>query len=91
MDLWEAFYRIEPWGNEYQRHAVEMELAEALFAFQVNSNLPKNRPDLKYKPRTQQSFFPADYEGNEKPQKAKKPNIVEQCQQFARMVTRRDK
>jgi len=30
--IWRAFYRLEPWGNDYQRHAVEASLLSRINA-----------------------------------------------------------
>jgi len=30
--VWRAFYRLEPWGNDYQRHAVEASLLSRINA-----------------------------------------------------------
>jgi hypothetical protein len=82
VSLWDAFYRLEPWGGDYQRHADQMEIAEAAFAIQANTAIPKNRRDLRFKPRQRKRFFPADYAGELPVEKKPEVNPVDQCQQF---------
>jgi hypothetical protein len=82
VGLWDAFYRLEPWGGEYQRHADQMEIAEAAFALQANMAIPKNRQDLKFKPRQRKRFFPANYAGELPVDNKPKENAVDQCQKF---------
>jgi hypothetical protein len=90
VKLWEAYYQLEPWGGEYQRHAVEMELMDASFALAANRGLPPNRNDLKYQPRRRKQFFPPDYAG-EVPVEKKRPKMIEQCEHFANTILGRKK
>lgn len=88
VTLWDAFYRLEPWGGEYQRHAAESELLEHIFAMLANRNLPPNRRDLIYRPRRRRAFFPPDYAGEVLKTKRKGTGIAEQCQQYVAEVMR---
>jgi hypothetical protein len=59
-----------------------MEIAEAAFALQANISTPKNRQDLRYKPRPRVRFFPSGYAGELPVEKKPKENTIDQCQQF---------
>ena len=88
LTLWEAYYKLEPWGGEYERHSQQMELADAAFAVQINSSIPKNRTDLKYKPRDRRKFYPFEYAGEMVSEEKPKANVVDQCLSFATATIR---
>lgn len=90
VTLWDAYYRLEPWGGEYQRHAAECELLESIFAKLINRDIPKDRRDLIYKPRKRRQFFPPDYAGETLVKKLK-TSIATQCTQYAESIIKRIK
>ena len=91
VTLWDAFYRLEPWGGEYQRHAAECELLESIFAKLINRDIPKDRRDLIYKPRQRRQFFPGDYAG-ESPKRTKASKTIgDQCEEYVRTIMSRRK
>jgi len=66
-----------------------MELAEASFAFEVNSKIPKDRADLKYLPRKRKLFYPHDYAGELSAPDKKSSSIESQCNDFIKTVLTR--
>jgi hypothetical protein len=63
--LWDAYSRIEPFGNQWEQHASQMEVLEVILAKLINRDLPSNRPDLRYTPRKRRDFMPAYYDDGE--------------------------
>lgn len=80
--MWQAYWQIEPWGTEWERHGEMMVLLDAIYAATVNQHLKKSK---MHKVREASSFMPHDYD---RPQRAKKEktNIVDQLNAFAGIV-----
>jgi hypothetical protein len=80
LTLWDAYYRLEPWGGEYHRHAAEMEVLETILAYVVNRHVTEK--SKVYKPRSRADFMPAGYAG-ERPKKKPKQTIGAQVAAMA--------
>lgn len=81
--MWQAYWQVEPWGTEWDRHAEMMVMLDAIYAATVNPNVEKQD---RHKVRDAVEFMPVDYD---RPRaKRAKPNagIVDQLNAFAGIV-----
>ena len=88
-NLWDAYHRLEPFGNPYHRHASEMEVLETILAKLLNRDLPPDRRDLRYEARKRRDFMPADYAGETPRRKPKQNDVMAQCEAFAAAIQQR--
>lgn len=58
VDFWKAYWRVEPWGCEWERHAVQVSSLEHIFAAIINQHVEKGK---EYKPGPFASHMPPDY------------------------------
>lgn len=58
LALWEAFYRFEPWGADYERSAMQMHLADANMSM-LAATVGQKRKTLLLK-----DFMPRDWAGH---------------------------
>ena len=82
LRVWEAYWRVEPWGVEWERHSRMMVLLDAIYAATVNPNLPKHK---RHDIRSEDSFMPVDYL-RDKPKRS--GSIYDQMMVYAKRVTR---
>ena len=80
--MWQAYWQVEPWGTEWDRHSEMMVLLDAIYAATINPNLKKSD---RHKVRHAADFMPVDYARPKLPKK-KKTNIVDQLNAFAGIV-----
>lgn len=76
LAVWEAYWKLEPWGLDWERHSRQMELMDHLLASTINPHLPK---EDRYKAHGYDYFMPMDYV---KPKKKRK-SIAQQLNAFA--------
>ena len=88
-NLWDAYHRLEPFGNPYHRHAAEMEVLETILAKLLNRDIPSEKADLRYEPRKRRDFMPANYAGEQPKRKAKQADVMSQCEAFAQAIQQR--
>jgi chromatin segregation and condensation protein Rec8/ScpA/Scc1 (kleisin family) len=88
-NLWDAYHRLEPFGNPYHRHAAEMEVLETMLAKLLNRDIPSERSDLRYEPRKRRDFMPADYAGERPKRRVKQADVMAQCEAFAEAIKQR--
>jgi hypothetical protein len=58
VEFWQAYWQVEPWGCEWERHSHTMSMLDVLYAATINPHLKKR--DF-VKPRAPIDFMPADY------------------------------
>jgi len=58
VEFWEAFWRIEPWGGDWERHGEIMSTLDHLYAVTANQFAEEGKG---YKPLQADAFMPADY------------------------------
>ena len=82
--LWDAYYRIEPFGNDYHRHAEMCEILEHIYAVVVNRGMSSRANMIR--PRKRRVFFPPDYVG-QRERKARKTTIGQQLEEYAQKLS----
>lgn len=60
LALWEAFYRTEPWGDEYQRWALQAQLLDE------SVSMSAAKAGVKRKPHQMKDFMPAEWIGHKR-------------------------
>ncbi len=82
-EQWKAHWQTEPWGMEWDRHAVVASKLDNIVGLLANRGLhPKHKNwHKRYEPQPPVEFMPADY--LREPVKKAKKNIYEQCQEYA--------
>lgn len=88
--MWDAYWQLEPWGNDWTRHAEQMVMLDHIYALVANRGLTRESRHLSYKPRRRRSFMPADYAG-ETPKKRARSGVFEQFDAYAAAYENRGK
>lgn len=81
--MWQAYWQVEPWGTEWDRHAEMMVMLDAIYAATVNPNVEKQH---HHKVRDAVEFMPADYDRPRAKRANPKASIVDQLNAFAGIV-----
>lgn len=76
--LWQAYWQVEPWGTDWERHADMMVMLDAIYAAAVN---PYRKEGSEHKVREAAAFMPFDYDRGQQ-RKPAKPDITEQIDRF---------
>jgi len=58
VEFWQAYWRVEPWGFEFERHAEQMRALDYIYAALVNQHMEKGK---EYKPPDFVSHMPDDF------------------------------
>ena len=77
--MWQAYWQIEPWGTDWERHSEMMVMLDAIYAATVNPHLDKRD---RHKVREAADFMPRDYDRPKRP-KQSEADIVDQLNAFA--------
>lgn len=78
--MWQAYWQVEPWGTEWDRHAEMMVMLDAIYAATLNPNVDKAD---RHTVRDAVDFMPTDYDRPPAKRAKKKHSIVDQLNAFA--------
>lgn len=67
VQFWAAYWRVEPWGREWERHGEVMSTLDHIYAATVNQFAEEGK---SYKPLNAEAFMPDDYLREKKRRKA---------------------
>lgn len=81
--LWQAYWQVEPWGTDWDRHGEMMVMLDAIYAATVNPHIKEETH--KHKVREAADFMPVDYD--RPPKNRGKKDIVEQLDRFIGMTS----
>lgn len=82
IELWEAYWRIEPWGIEWFRYANLMAMLDRIYAGLVNPYLKRGKG---HKPQGADDYMPSDWALKKKQNRSK--GLLSQLDQFAKAMT----
>ncbi|QDV86915.1 phage tail assembly protein T [Stieleria magnilauensis] len=85
LALWQAFYRIEPWGAEFHRSATQASLASAAISMAAAAN------GQKIEIQEFGSFMPSDWIGESKRKKRTKQAVNQSVKALSGMFPTADK
>jgi len=81
--FWSAYWRVEPWGREWEMHGDMMSTLDHIYAATVNQFAEEGKA---YKPFHSDAFMPDDYLRDKKPKK--KLAFEQQFDAFVKANTR---
>lgn len=84
MRFWDAFQRVEPFGDQWSMQAASTEILESIFAVLANRGI-RNKHEM-YKPRKRSDFMPADYHERKIRRRRKLAKPVDQFDHYARSL-----
>lgn len=86
VEFWQAYWRVEPWGFEFERHAEQMQALNYIYAALVNQHLEKGK---EYKPPELTSHMPDDFYIPKAPAvKLTADEMAEKLDRFVRATSR---
>ena len=77
VEFWRAYWQVEPWGCEWERHSYLMSLLDVHYAATINPHLDKRH---RVKPRAPQDFMPVDFF---RERQARPHDIIAQLDKYA--------